>query len=284
MNTPLTAAEVRAYELAMPLAFRRPPQQRLARAAAGFGFVAAIALAAWRLDLNPLRILLGLRYLGWMVPMLFPPSAGGWFWDFAQGLGETLAMAFLGTFFGAALAVPLGFVAARNVVGNRVIHTLLRRAFDVIRGINTMIWALMFVHVSGLGPFAGIMAITITDMATLAKLYAEAIENIDRRPIEGAISTGANRLQVIRYAFVPQLLPVILSNALYFYESNVRSASVLGVLGAGGIGMRLYDRIRIMNWHEASFIILMILVTVSAMDTLSKAVRARIVSAPEARP
>jgi phosphonate transport system permease protein len=280
----MSAAEIRAYELAVPGAFRRPPAQRLRRAAAAAGLLAVLGLAAWRLDLNPVRILLGLRQLGWMMPMLLPPDHGGWLADFVQGLGETLAMAFLGTLFGALLAVPLGFLAARNVAAPAVLRAGLRRLFDVIRGINSMVWALMFVHVSGMGPFAGIMAITITDMATLAKLYAETIENADPRPIEGALSTGANRLQVIRYALLPQVLPVILGNALYFYESNVRSASVLGVLGAGGIGMRLYDRVRIMDWHQASFIILMILATVGIMDALSKAARERIVAAPEVRP
>jgi phosphonate transport system permease protein len=132
---------------------------------------------------------------------------------------------------------------------------------------------LIFVNVVGLGPFAGIMAIAVSDIGTLSKLFAEAIENIDRRQVEGVHASGAGSVQTIRYAIFPQIFPVIMSNALYFFESNIRSATILGVVGAGGIGLQLSDRIRVNNWDEAAFIIILILVTVGLIDTLSKEIR-----------
>src|SRR5262249_54923065 len=145
--------------------------------------------------------------------------------------------------------------------------------FDGIRGVDALIWALMFVNVVGLGPFAGVMAIAVSDTGTLAKLFAEAIEHSDRRQIEGVRATGANRLQIVRFAMLPQVFPVLLSHALYYLESNTRSATILGVVGAGGIGLHLADRIRVNNWDEVSFILIMILVTVTGIDLVSKVIR-----------
>ncbi len=276
--------ELSRLEDAHPRMFSLPPGARAVRFLAWTVFLSLLLFSLWRLDFSPARIIGGLKDLGWMFRLLFPPSHGGWFWDFMRGMGETLAMAFLGTLFGFVSAIPLGFLAARNVIRNTAVHFLLRRSFDVVRGINVLIWALMLVHVVGLGPFAGIMAITISDTATLAKLFSEAIENVDSKQIEGAESTGADLVQVVRYAYVPQVLPIMLSNALYFFESNVRSASILGVLGAGGIGMQLHDRIRVMNWNEVCYIVIMILITVAVIDMISKQLRIRIIANPAYRP
>ena len=122
---------------------------------------------------------------------------------------------------------------------------------DVLRGIDILIWALIFVSAVGMGPFAGVLAIAFSDVAFLTKIYAEAIENVDRKPIEGTQAAGANRLQTIRLAVVPQVLPVILSSALYFFESNVRAATILGIVGAGGIGLQLSQQILVNNWDQA---------------------------------
>jgi phosphonate transport system permease protein len=164
------------------------------------------------------------------------------------------------------------------VVTNPVFHFGLRRCFDGLRGIDALIWALAFIHVVGLGPFAGIMAIAVTDAGTLAKLFAEAVENVDRKPVEGVRATGARSIQVARFGILPQVLPVFLSQTLYYFESNTRSATILGVVGAGGIGLQLSDRIRVNDWQEAAFIILLILITVSLIDFLSGHVRTRVVS------
>jgi phosphonate transport system permease protein len=193
-------------------------------------------------------------------------------------------MAFLGTLFAALIALPFGFLGARNVVTSAVIHFSLRRVFDCLRGIDTLIWALVFVNVVGLGPFAGILAIIVSDLGTFAKLFAEAIENIDRKQVEGVRSTGASDIEVMRFGILPQVIPVILSQTLYYFESNTRSATILGIVGAGGIGLQLSDRIRVNNWDEACLIIIMILITVSIIDHLSKLARLRIIQAQEYRP
>jgi phosphonate transport system permease protein len=144
-------------------------------------------------------------------------------------------------------------------------------------------YAPIFVNVVGLGPFAGIMAIAMSDTGTFAKLFAEAIENVDRRPVEGIRAAGGNWLHVMRFGILSQVFPVMLSNGLYYFESNTRSATILGVVGAGGIGLQLADRIRVNNWDEACFIIILILLTVSLIDTLSKEIRLRMINNPETR-
>ena len=223
--------------------------------------------------------LAGSGKLGWLLPLMLPPTPGGWLREFSYAMLQTLAMAFLGTVFASLAAMPLGFLGANNVVPQAVWHFGLRRCFDGIRGVDALIWALMFVNVVGLGPFAGVMAIAVSDTGTLAKLCAEAIENVDRRQVDGVRATGANRLQLMRFAMLPQVLPVMLSHALYYLESNTRSATILGVVGAGGIGLHLADRIRVNNWDEVSFILIMILVTVTGIDLVSKAIRWRFIQA-----
>jgi phosphonate transport system permease protein len=187
-------------------------------------------------------------------------------------------MAFLGTLIATVVSIPLGFMGAKNIVANILFHFSFRRIFDGIRGVDALIWALIFVNVVGLGPFAGIMAIAVSDIGTLSKLFAEAIENIDPKQVEGVHASGAGRVQTIRFAVFPQIFPIIMSNALYYFESNIRSATILGVVGAGGIGLQLSDRIRVNNWDEAAFIILLILATVGIIDTGSKEIRNRMIN------
>jgi phosphonate transport system permease protein len=197
---------------------------------------------------------------------------------------QTLAMAFLGRLLASLAAVPLGFLGARNEVPQQVFHFGLRRLFDGLRGVDALIWALMFVNVVGLGPFAGVMAIAVSDTGTLAKLFAEAVENIDRRQVDGVRATGATRLQIIRFGVWPQIVPVMLSHVLYYFESNTRSATILGVVGAGGIGLQLADRLRVNNWDEVGFILIMILLTVTLIDLLSTAIRLRLIHSGQSAP
>jgi phosphonate transport system permease protein len=208
---------------------------------------------------------------------MVPPTHGGWLGEFAWALLETLGMAFLGTFLAALAALPLGALGAQNVVPQWLLHFGIRRGLDGLRGIDALIWALVFVHVVGLGPLAGVLALAMSDVGTLAKLFAEALENIDREPAEGVRAAGGGRLVVVRFGMLPQVLPVFASHALYFFESNTRSASILGVVGAGGIGYHLVERIRQNNWEEVAFLIVMILVAVTAIDAASRALRLRII-------
>ena len=261
----------------LPGAFVRSPRERLLRAASWSAFLAFTAFCLWWIDADPMRIWDGLGKLGWMFTFMFPPSDGGRLADLLYAMLETLSMAFLGTLIAFLFAIPLGFLGAKNVIPGWVFHIGLRRLFDGLRGIDALIWALVFVNAVGLGPFAGILAIAVSDTGTLSKLFAEAIENVDPRPIEGTRSAGAGRVQAMRFAVLPQVFPVMISQALYFFESNTRSATILGVVGAGGIGLELSDRIRVMNWDEVCFIILLILVTVAAIDVVSREIRMRVI-------
>jgi phosphonate transport system permease protein len=208
---------------------------------------------------------------------MFPPSPGAQWQDILRGLAESVAMAFLGTFVATLIAVPLGFLGARNVVVNTLAHFSIRRVFDGFRGVDQLIWALAFVRAVGLGPLAGVLAITAADVCILAKLFAEAIENADRRQIEGIQAVGASRLMVIRFGLLPQVLPVLLAQALYSFESNTRSAAILGVVGAGGIGLQIAERIRVRYWDEVAFIIILILLTVAVIDQFSARLRRRLI-------
>jgi len=201
-------------------------------------------------------------------------------WDHIEILKsmlETVTMAFLGSLLASVVALPLGFLGARNVIPSGVFRFFTRRVFDVFRGLDQLIWALVFVRAMGLGPIAGILAIFVSDTGVLAKLYAEAIENADKGQVEGIRSTGATRLMTLRLGVLPQVLPVMLSQALYQLESNSREATILGLVGAGGIGLRLSERIQINAWDQVAYIIVLILITVAAIDFLSKRIRTRLI-------
>ena len=149
----------------------------------------------------------------------------------------------------------------------------------IVNGLNKLglLVTLMIVSAVGLGPFAGVLAIAVGDVMVFGKLFAEAIENVDNKPVDGVRASGGDNIHVVRLGVFPQVLPVMMSHVLYFFESNVRSATILGIVGAGGIGLQLSDRISINNWQEAAFIILMILVTVAIIDAISRRIRARLI-------
>ena len=231
------------------------------------------------LDFDPARILRGFSQLGWIISLMLPPSPDSWERAeiYLQALGQTLAIAFLGTSVAALLAVPFGFLAARNVVANRALHFITRRTLDAVRSVDTLIWALIWINVVGLGPFAGALAIMSADIAAFAKLMSEAIETADRRPVEGIEASGGNHLERVRFGVLPQVLPIFASQVLYFFESNTRSATIIGIVGAGGIGLYLSEEIRVLEWQRAAFLILMVLVTVAIIDQISQRLRAAIV-------
>ncbi|MFO7920133.1 phosphonate ABC transporter, permease protein PhnE [Rhodobacteraceae bacterium W635] len=189
------------------------------------------------------------------------------------GIAQTLAMAFLGTLLGSMGALFVGFLAARNVMPVWIVRQGVRRVLDVLRGVDQLVWGLVFVRAVGLGPLAGVLAIFVSDLGTLSKLYSEAIENIDRKQVEGVTATGAGKLGVIRYGYIPQVLPVFISQSLYFLESNTRSATILGIVGAGGIGMIIIERFRASLYDQVAFVVLNVLVLIFAIDWLSKRVR-----------
>lgn len=273
------AAELAAIRTAHPRIFRRAGAERRRLVLVWTLFTAVLALGLWRVLPGWDTFVAGLGKLGFLVRFMIPPAHGGHLDQMLHGLSETLAMAFMGTLLASVAAVPLGFAGARNVLPVRVLHFGLRRLFDGLRGIDSLIWAIVFVAAVGMGPFAGILALAVPDTGTLAKLFAEAIENVEKRQVEGIEAAGATGIERGRFGILPQVLPVMLSHVLYFFESNTRSATILGVVGAGGIGLQLAERIRLDDWQEVAFIILLILVTVAVIDWLSGRLRRRIIAA-----
>ena len=273
----LGPAEIAAWQARMPRAFGPGAGGRVLRLLAGAGFLAWLLATLWWFDATPARLWNGLQGLGVIIRLMVPPSPGELWLDILQGLAESVAMAFLGTAIAAIIAIPLGFLGARNVATNLLFRFSLRRFFDGMRGIDQLIWALAYVRAVGLGPLAGVLAIATADIAVLAKLYAEAIENAEQKQAEGIAAAGGSPSLVMRFGILPQVAPVMLGHALYFFESNTRSATILGVVGAGGIGLQIAERIRVRNWDEVAFIIILMVLVVMAIDWASGRVRARLI-------
>lgn len=244
--------------------------------------VALLIFGLHHLEFSFERIVSGFGHLGKIAVLMLPPNPETWarVLIYAKSICETLAIAFLGTLLAAIIAFPLSFFAARNVMTNRILQLLSRRFFDSIRGIDTLVWALIWINVVGLGPFAGVLAIMTSDIGAFGKLFSEAAEVADRKAIEGVKSTGGSHSHAVRFGIVPQILPVIASQVLYYIESNTRSATIIGIVGAGGIGMHLSEQIRVLEWQQTSFIILMILITVAIIDMISTRIRFAVIGAP----
>ncbi|GAC1307121.1 MAG: phosphonate ABC transporter, permease protein PhnE [Steroidobacteraceae bacterium] len=260
-----------------PAVFGNPLSARLAMPALAFGALAIFVFGLLHLGFSPARMLSGLRQLGWITMMMIPPDPGSSLPIYLKALGETLSIALLGTTLAAVFALPISLLAARNIVPSNIFRFPVRRFLDSVRGIDTLIWALVWINVVGLGPFAGVLAIAVSDFGAFGKLFSEAIEAADKRQVEGVRASGGNALHEIRFGLMPQVLPVIAGQVLYFIESNTRSATIIGIVGAGGIGLQLAEQIRVLEWQKVSFLILMILVAVAAIDWISGKLRFAII-------
>jgi phosphonate transport system permease protein len=198
--------------------------------------------------------------------------------DVAWAIFETLLMAFLGTMGAALIALPLSFLAARNFNMGPVSRFSIRRVFDLFRGIDGLIWTIILSRAFGPGPLTGSLAILLTDTGTFGKLFSEALENVDDKQIDGLRSTGANPVQRTRFGVIPQVAPVIMSQVLYYLESNTRSATVIGAIVGGGIGLLLTQAIQTQkDWEEVSYYIVLTLIMVMAMDAFSGWLRSRLI-------
>ncbi|WP_052402254.1 phosphonate ABC transporter, permease protein PhnE [Muricoccus aerilatus] len=259
-----------------PEVFRRITGARVQTVLLIAAALGLLVFGLWRLEFSPGRIAGGFGQLLQFLGLMLPPDPGTTSRALLilRGLGETLAIAFLGTLLAAGIAFPLSFLAARNTSAGRLVHFLSRRALDSIRGIDALIWALIWVSVVGLGPFAGVLAIATGDIGTFGKLFSEAIEAADRRAVEGVTSTGGGKLAGIRFGVLPAVLPVMAGHVLYMFESNTRSSTIIGIVGAGGIGLMLSEMIRTLEWGVVSFIVLLILVAVAVIDAISSRLRA----------
>ncbi len=198
--------------------------------------------------------------------------------DVAWAIFETILMAFLGTMTAALVALPLGFLAARNFNPLGPLRFAARRVFDFIRGVDGLIWTIILSRAFGPGPMTGAIAIAITDTGTFGKTFSEALENIDEKQVEGIQSTGANSLQRARFGVIPQVTPVLLSQILYYLESNTRSATVIGAIVGGGIGLLLTQAIITQkDWEEVAYYMVLIILMVMAMDSLSGWLRRKLI-------
>jgi phosphonate transport system permease protein len=233
------------------------------------------AACVWISDVNPQRLVEGIpRFLKW--------SARAWPPDFSdidmllRRAAETVGMATIGTTMGALLAAPVCFLAARTITPNPLIHYPARWFSNIFRGIDSFVFALIFVAAVGLGPFAGVLGIAFHSAGSIAKLWAEAIEAMEKGPVEAALLTGAGRLKIVMFVILPGTMPSLMSIILYFWEFNVRASTVLGIVGAGGIGQELKNSIDLLVFPRVFTVILIILAMVTAIDQLSAWLRSRL--------
>jgi phosphonate transport system permease protein len=250
---------------------------RIRALAIGTAMLALFVFGCWYLEFSLTRLITGVHQLGWFIMLMIPPDPGSSFPTYLRAMGETLSIAFLGTLLAALFALPVSLLAARNIIPSVFLRFPVRRFLDTIRGVDTLIWALVWINVVGLGPFAGVLAIATSDFGAFGKLFSEAIEGADRKQVEGIRAAGGGRLHEIRFGLLPQVLPVIAGQVLYFIESNTRSATIIGIVGAGGIGLQLAEQIRVLEWQKVSTLVLMILVAVAAIDLISNRLRFAII-------
>lgn len=237
-----------------------------------WGIFAVILMWAWQgAEMNPVALFTDAANMGEYAAGFFPPN----FHNLDLFLTEmtvTVQIAIWGTVLAVVLAIPFGVLCAENVAPFWV-YWPMRRLMDMARAINELVFAMLFVVAVGLGPFAGVMALFVHTTGILAKLFSEAVEAIDPRPVEGIRATGATRVQEVIYGIIPQVLPLWISFSLYRFESNVRAATVVGLVGAGGIGVLLWEYIRGFYYSETAGVMCVVIVTVTLLDILSQRLR-----------
>ncbi|MEA3393862.1 MAG: phosphonate ABC transporter, permease protein PhnE [Pseudomonadota bacterium] len=254
------------------LASAPPALKRSLGAYLVWGLLLVLLAASWRgADMRPLELWRDGGNMATYAAEFFPPNFSQWPL-YVKEMVVTLQIALWGTALAVITAVPMGLLASSNIVPWWVYQPM-RRLMDACRAINEMVFAMLFVVAVGLGPFAGVLALWIHTAGILAKLFSEAVESIDPQPVEGIRATGASALHEIIYGVIPQVMPLWISFTLYRFESNVRSASVVGMVGAGGIGVVLWEIIRGFQYAETSAVMLIIIVTVSAIDLVSARIR-----------
>jgi phosphonate transport system permease protein len=231
-----------------------------------------LSLALWEPRIDPERSNFGYMVSEWWNNPIWQHNNVFW------AIFETMLMAFIGTFLAALVSVPLAFFAASNFSPFRWLRFAVKRVFDFVRGVDALIFTILLARAFGPGPMTGALAILITDVGSLGKLFSEALENIDEKQVEGVRSTGANGLQRARFGVLPQVMPVFQSQVLYHFESNTRSATVIGAIVGGGIGLLLTQAISTQkDWEEVAYYIMLIILMVIAMDWLSGILRRRLI-------
>ena len=270
-NTPGTSHNLGTGAISSRLQHAAPVQRSWAWYFA-WGVVLLLLAGSWKgADMRPLDLIRDSGNMATYAAEFFPPDFGQWRM-FVQEMLVTLQIALWGTALAVVTAVPMALLASANLVPWWVYQPM-RRVMDATRAINEMVFAMLFVVAVGLGPFAGVLALWIHTSGVLAKLFSEAVEAIDPQPVEGIRSTGASALHEIIYGVIPQVMPLWISFTLYRFESNVRSASVVGMVGAGGIGVVLWEIIRGFQYAQTGAVMIIIIVTVSVIDLVSARIR-----------
>jgi len=250
----------------------------------GLVFLLAVVGSLYVSEVNVAHLAEGLpglvAYIAGTLPTIradsFAADVGEWYWGIGRWLSlllDTILIAFLGTLFGTVSALALCFPAARNLTAQAWLYFVCRRFLEVARTVPDLVYALIFVYAFGLGPLPGVLAIAVHTTGALGKLFSEANENVDVGPIEGVRAAGANWFQMVRYAVVPQVLPNYASYTLLRFEINVRASSVVGFVGAGGIGQELYTVIRQFIYVDISAIVLLLILTVALIDVACEHLR-----------
>jgi phosphonate transport system permease protein len=257
----LNRAKVRAFEERHGLSYYL-----------GWGLFFLVLAWAWQgAEMRPLDLIKDSGNMSKYAADFFPPNFKDWKLYVSEML-VTVQIAIWGTLLAIVAAIPLGLLCASNVVSPWVYQPV-RRLMDALRAINEMVFAMLFIVAVGLGPFAGVLALFVHTTGTLAKLFSEAVEAVDPRPIEGIRATGAHPMAEIVYGILPQVMPLWVSYSLYRFESNVRSASVVGMVGAGGIGVILYEVIRGFQYSQTCAVLIILIATVTIIDLISSYLR-----------
>ncbi len=249
----------------------RDPKGKVMRLVAWGLFFAVLAWSWKGAEMRPLDLIKDAGNMATYAKGFFPPNFAEWRF-YVEEMVVTIQIAVWGTVLSVVLSIPFGLLCSSNIV-SPWIYQPVRRLMDSCRAINEMVFALLFVVAVGLGPFAGVLALFVHTTGTLSKLFSEAVEAIDPRPVEGIRSTGANALQEITFGVIPQVMPLWISYSLYRFEANVRSATVLGMVGGGGIGMVLWELIRSFNYTSTCAVLLVIIIVVSCLDMASEKLR-----------
>lgn len=259
-----------------------------------FILILLIAIASFGAEINPTKFIQNIwrfpNYLYEITPKLgwstLLADLDEWYWGrwkWLRLMGETLIIAYIGTITGAAIAFCLSFLASKNLAVSSWSRSLVRRFLEFCRTVPEIVFALIFVASFGLGPLPGVLALTIHTAGALGKLFSEVVENIDMKPVDGVKSSGANWIEQVRYAAVPQVLSNFVSYSLLRFEINVRSAAVMGFVGAGGIGQTLIEYIRKFYYSDVSAVLLIIIATVMLIDFGTEKVRHRLVDTETTR-
>jgi phosphonate transport system permease protein len=256
------------------------PAQKYRRIAIQIGIIAVIAavlyLSALDTNVSLAELIQGIPAIANYISRMYPPD-----WEYTRLIMkptlETVEIAIWGTVLGILLGIPLGLMAARNISPHLMVYGTARFMLNSLRGVSELVFALIFVSAVGLGPFPGILALALHNAGMLGKFYAEAIESIDPGPMEALEATGASWLQMVVFAIVPQVIPHFVTYNLYRFEVSIRAATVLGLVGAGGIGFHLISSIRLFDYRETAVVLIVIIMLVVITDYLGSRLRAKII-------